>query len=328
MAINGIKRIRFGVDDVEESVRFLDDFGLGKPKRNGRSALFEVPEGSIIEIHPAEMTDLPSPFLEGNGPREVIWGVESQADVDAVSRELSRDREVRLDSNGVLHAIDDNGMPIGFEVYARTTPESAPSTPENTLSDIKRWNMHRRWYDAARPKTLFHVVFGVSDVDRGVAFYTERLKFRITDVNRGLGVFMRSEGRHEHHNLFLLKSQKPLFSHMSFGVDNIDELMAGANTMQQRGWSAGVGMGRHRVSSLIFYYLKSPLGGQVEYSADGDYLTDEWKPRLWDAQFGHLHWVAQVAPGARAHAGTSEIIEGPVPRLADTVRAASAGTND
>lgn len=324
MAINGIKRVRFGVDDVAEAVRFITDFGLGEPEWNGQSALFRVPEGSIVEVHPSDAADLPPPYVDGNGPREVIWGVETQDDLDSIAADLGRDRKVSVDDRGVLHAVDDCGIPIGFELYQRVPPVTE-AEPENTLSDIRRWDRHRRWYDQARPKVLFHVVFGVADVDRGVAFYTQRLKFRVTDMNRGLGVFMRAEGRAEHHNLFLLKSPKPLFSHISFGVDNIDELMAGANTMQRQGWSAGVGLGRHRVSSLIFYYLRSPLGGQFEYSADGDYLTDAWQPRLWDTHFGHLHWVAQAAAGAQPHPGTSEILTNPPPPLAETVRERSPG---
>ncbi|HLY54800.1 MAG TPA: hypothetical protein VKS60_04545, partial [Stellaceae bacterium] len=82
-----------------------------------------------------------------------------------------------------------------------------------------------------------------------------------------------------------------------------------------------LGLGRHRASSMVFYYIKSPAGGQAEYSADSDYLTDDWKPRLWDAEYAQHHWVA-AAPqgsGAASPAGV-EIIEGPIPRLSDTVR--------
>jgi AcrR family transcriptional regulator len=55
---------------------------------------------------------------------------------------------------------------------------------------------------------IHHVVLGTPDVDAGVAFYTKRLGFRITDVSRGLGVFMRCDGRNDYDNLFLLKTPK------------------------------------------------------------------------------------------------------------------------
>ncbi len=318
MSIVGVKRLVFGVDDIETSARFFTDFGLDLAVRDTQGARFDLAEGSSVELRAADDPDLPAPFLDGNGPREVIWGVSDHQTLDAIKTELLSDRAVTVDARGVLHTRDDVGIAIGFEVFDRNLPAVA-TQPENTPWKIQRWNQHRKWYDAAKPKLIFHVVFGTPDVDKAVAFYTRRLNFRVTDINRGLGIFMRCDGRHEHHNLFFLKSPKPMFSHVSFGVDNVDELMAGANQMQRKKWADGMGLGRHRVSSLVFYYLKSPAGGQVEYSADCDYLTDDWKPRLWDPHYGHLHWVGQAGDSAGIAHKEFEILEGPVPNLADTV---------
>jgi hypothetical protein len=44
---------------------------------------------------------------------------------------------------------------------------------------------------------------------------------------------MRSDGRSDHHNIFWMKSEEPRFVHISFGVENLDELLAGANHMQR-----------------------------------------------------------------------------------------------
>lgn len=317
MSILGIKRIVFGVDDVERAAGFFQDFGLELAHRSAPNAWFELPEGSTVELRPADDPSLPAPAFAGNGPREIVWGVNSQKSLAELERALAVDRPVAIDEHGVLHTRDDVGLAIAFDVFNRHEIKGA-SNEENTPSDVRRWNRHRRWYDRARPKLIFHVVFGVPDVDRGVHFYTTRLGFRVTDINRGLGIFMRCDGRHEHHNLFLLQSERPMFSHVSFGVDNIDELMAGANHMQRKGWSEGMGLGRHRVSSLAFYYVKSPAGGQAEYSADGDYLTDEWKPRVWEPRFGHIHWLGQVPKDASVAAADFEIVEGKVPTLAET----------
>ena len=138
-------------------------------------------------------------------------------------------------------------------------------------------------------------------------------------------MFMRCDGRNDHHNLFLFRAPKLLFSHVSFAVETIDELMAGANDMQRRGWKSDVGLGRHRISSLMFYYIASPAGGQSEYSADSDYLTDDWQPRLWDASFGHYQWLAQPPPEVRmSRQGTADVLAGPLPKLDETVRAAES----
>ena len=65
---------------------------------------------------------------------------------------------------------------------------------------IKRWNQMRKWYERAVPKVLHHAVFFVPDVDKGISFYVKRLDFRVTDMIRNAGVFMRCDGRNDHHN--------------------------------------------------------------------------------------------------------------------------------
>ncbi len=320
MSIIGVKRLVYGVDDIEVSTKFFRDFGLDLAHEEPARRVFSLQEGSSVELRSAEDTSLPAPFLNGNGPREVIWGVDTSDALAKIKDNLSADREVQVDANGTLHTRDDCGIAIGFEVFARNLPAFTKSL-ENTPTEIQRWNKHRKWFDRARPKLIFHVVFGVSDVDRGVAFYTQRLNFRLTDINRGLGMFMRCDGRNEHHNLFLLKSPTTIFSHVSFGVENIDELMAGANQVQRAGWTGGHGTGRHRVSSLAFFYVKSPAGGQAELSADGDYLTDEWQPRLWGPGYANQHWTGQTAEGAPVPPEDMEPLTGPIPKLADTIRA-------
>jgi hypothetical protein len=75
----------------------------------------------------------------------------------------------------------------------------------------------------------------------------------------------------------------------------------------------------------MFYYIGSPAGGQSEYSADSDYLTDDWQPRLWDASFGHYQWLALPPPEVRmSRQGTADVLAGPLPKLDETVRAAES----
>ena len=87
--------------------------------------------------------------------------------------------------------------------------------------------------------------------------------------------------------------------HMAFGVDDIDELMLGANIMERRGWkntshNSSGGLSRHRISSALYYYVDCPAGGEAEYHADTDYLDDNWVPRAWDFKFGSLLWATRV----------------------------------
>ena len=70
--------------------------------------------------------------------------------------------------------------------------------------------------------------------------------------------------------------------------------------------------------------MNSPAGGQTEYSADSDYLDDDWTPRLWDQEFGQHHWLAALPENARiAATGDAQPLAGGVPKLDDTIRARS-----
>jgi hypothetical protein len=83
-------------------------------------------------------------------------------------------------------------------------------------------------------------------------------------------------------------------------VEDIDELMLGANFMQDRGWSDerrfAERLNRHRISSAMYYYFPNPNGGDAEYHADTDYLDSSWIPRVWETMFGAAMW-GMKSPG-------------------------------
>lgn len=303
--INGVETIVFSATEPAELVRFFRDFGLSG-EENASGTTFTLPEGSHVSVQKDNASGLPPAFLPGGqGPREVIWGVDSQVSLDALERELRRDREVTKGGDGTLHTVDPSGLRIGFRVFERK-PLTPNNNKENSQTNRPRWNTPRQWFDRAEPKVIQHVVFAIPDIDPAVDFYVKRLGFRISDVSRDRGIFLRAEGRNEHHNLFFVK--RPLgFHHMAFGLDSIDELMVGANHMQRRGWSSNFGLGRHRVSSIVFFYMSCPTGGEIEYAADGDYVDDNWIPQLWEPAFANHYWMAgsknlpptEIGEGAR-----------------------------
>jgi hypothetical protein len=73
-------------------------------------------------------------------------------------------------------------------------------------------------------------------------------------------------------------------------------VMVGANQMQRKGWTSELGVGRHRASSIVFCYIASPTGGEIEYAADGDYVDDDWVPNLWEPVYSNLYWIAGSPP--------------------------------
>ncbi|MBL8385965.1 MAG: VOC family protein [Burkholderiales bacterium] len=293
MALLGVQSLIYGVDDLEAASRFYDDFGLAATRRDAAVVEYTLEDGASVVLRRNDDPALPARFTSAPGVREVIWGVDTSAALEALGASLAADRKVTRDADGTLHTTDASGIAIGFRVFARKPLEAVTST-ENAPGQVRRWNEHRRWVRRAQPRCMNHVVFGVPDVDAAATFYRERLGFRVTDVSRGLGVFLRCDGRAEHHSIFFLKTGIVSWHHVAFAVQNIDEVMVGADHMQRCGWKSDLGVGRHRISSSVFYYVNNPAGGMSEYSADTDYLTDAWQPRLWEPKFGNWHWVGKV----------------------------------
>ena len=91
-------------------------------------------------------------------------------------------------------------------------------------------------------KTINHVVFFAYDYVASLEFFINRLGFRYVDHSRGAGVFARADGAHEHHSIFWVSTALPMapdipgFMHIAFGLEDIDELMLGANAMEAKGW--------------------------------------------------------------------------------------------
>jgi hypothetical protein len=75
------------------------------------------------------------------------------------------------------------------------------------------------------------------------------------------------------------------------GSDIDDKAQAG-EAMQRQEWTSKLGLGRHRISSTIYFYIESPAGGAAEYSADTDCL---WQPRIWGPLFGNQHWIVDLS---------------------------------
>ncbi|KAE8759253.1 VOC family protein [Paraburkholderia madseniana] len=300
MPIIGIKSLVYGVEDVALSTRFFSDFGLPLIAGDDQNSTFQLEEGSSVVIRQLADPLLPDSALIGPGVREVVWGVDSADELDALVADLSRDRDVTTTRDGVAHFLSDCGLPLGLQVFDRKSVVYAPDAV-NAPGVVRRLNTHRKWRTRARPKVIQHVVFAVKDFRKSFEFFRDRLHFRLSDYQHHFGIYCRAEGNNCHHNLFLLNANlpqlgmdgKPKFDHANFGVEDIDEIMTGANYMERKGWAKSEwGLGRHRIDSALFYYFPCPAGGEAEYGADGDYIDDNWIPREWPVPlFAFAHYV-------------------------------------
>ncbi|MEG3179075.1 VOC family protein [Sphingomonas sp. LT1P40] len=300
MAILGIDSLIFGVADVGTCVRYFEDFGLNLVDSAPDHGRFELAEGSSVVIRHRADPALPATRMEGDGVREVIWGVDTATALDRLAADLARDCDVRRDADGVVRFMTPFGLPMGLRVFAKRPVLYAPD-PVNAPGRVNRLNQHRKWRERARPKVINHVVFAIPGYQDGYHFMRDRLGFRLSDHQVGFGMYLRSDGSNNHHSLLLLNANAPFpgmdgavrFHHANFGVEDIDEMMTGANHMARKGWEPSEhGLGRHRIDSALFYYLPCPAGGEAEYGADSDYIDDSWVPREWtEPLFAYAHYI-------------------------------------
>lgn len=296
MAITGIRRLVFLVDDLPTCVRFFTDYGLSKQAEDETSALFAAMNGSEVRLLLRGHADLPGGTAQtGIGVHECVWAVDGARALDRLCADLGRDHQLTTDQDGVVHFVTAFGQAIALEVWQGRGVQCAPS-PNNTPGHIGRLNQPRKWLQRAVPKRVHHCVWTFPDVQEALEFYRDRLNFRITDVQKGFGVYMRADGAFEHHNIFLANAHAGMpgfdgtlkFHHANVELEDIDEIMVGKNWLDRRGYRhSGWGMGRHRLTSAAFLYIDTPyLGGDMEYGADCDMVDDGWKPRVWDGAFG------------------------------------------
>jgi hypothetical protein len=290
MTITRVESIIYGVEDVAAATQYFTEWGLALREKSASGAEFALPTGQSVQIRSAGDGMLPGAIEGGSTVRETIWGVDSKDALDAIGAELSRDREVKRDSQGGLHTEDDIGLKIGFRVAA---PGVDPGPP-------KRRGINEAVDPGKKPELIRmgHVVYFCpkDKVKAASSFYMDRLKFRLSDRALDLGDFMRCEGSPWHHNIFFLTVlPRTGWNHVAFDVADMNDVVSGGHNMLKKGYKAYSSPGRHIMGSNIFWYFNAVCGGQTEYSADMDLLDDNWKAREWEHNPGGDMWQFQAS---------------------------------
>lgn len=302
MNIIGPDTLIFGVDDVESCVQFVLDYGLKDIGNNS----FVAQDGTGLEIHHSDSPDLPPALHSGSTIRKTVYGVKSQADLDSITAEISKDREVKQLDDGSIEFTDDMGFVLGFQITVRKTLElpaekiNAPgAAPQRELNEIAVSKE-----DVALPRTLSHVVYFVPDFEKAEAFYRDRLGFTTTDRFLHLGPFMRPAGTTDHHTLFFIQTPPHMqgIEHFTFHMGGPTDVVTAGNNLVNKGYQSFWGPGRHIFGSNWFWYFKSPFGCNMEYDADMDIHDDTWQareapPGADNSQVFLLQYREKWAPG-------------------------------
>ncbi len=279
MSVLGIDEITYGADDLPTCRRFFLDWGLTLVNESADELVFETLNGGRVIVAASGKADLPPALEAGPTLREVVWGVETEDDLQHYADKI-RWAPGFVSGNGRIGCTDPNGLAVCLQVTRKRTLQ-IDSAAYNTWSQKDRINQASPAYERATPIEVGHVVFFVKDVVACERFYVDNFGFAASDRYPDRGAFLRCAPDGGHHDLFLL--QRPQgdagLNHVAFTVRDIHEVFGGGMHISRCGWDTQLGPGRHPISSAYFWYFKNPAGALVEYYADEDQLTADWQPR-------------------------------------------------
>lgn len=293
MGICRIEELHYGVEDVEQCTRFFEDFGLERAEPVHAGAMFVTPAGQRLHLRPLSDPGLPPALEPGSTIREMVWGVRSEDDLRELGDALTVDREVTADAEGTLHTHDNTGFGVGLRA-AQPSGAELWHRGVNSTGNEGRWNEPLNRLGRAHPYRFCHVALFIPTAgwEEAVAFYCDRLRFRVTDQMLDMGTFMRAEDDQDQHTLLLGHRQdKTAINHVAYEVSNFDEVVEGGNHMVGSGWKESRRFGRHTIGSNVFRFFMAPCGGRVELAADMDRVDDTYGPNIYEDRPPHHMWM-------------------------------------
>src|ERR1700744_5428865 len=180
MGLSGIDAVVFGVTDMAEAKRFLDDWGTRAVSVSPERLVYETREGGQVIVRPADAADLPPAIEAGSTVREVIWGAADEAELRATLDRLAGSGDVSTGSDGLTRVTDPNGLSLAFRVSRRRAMMVVP-TPVNAPGAPARIDRRSPIHDQAEPIQIGHIVLFANDFPAMRAFYTERLGLSMSD---------------------------------------------------------------------------------------------------------------------------------------------------
>src|SRR5690625_7619105 len=119
--INGIKRLRFAVEDLDKTRDYLDDFGLRAITSDEEGVLaYELHNGSQVWVYPLDDPGLPQPFEQGSTLRQLTWAANREQDRQVLANKL-KDEPGFAFGGHTVSGCDAKGMHLRLVVMRLTT---------------------------------------------------------------------------------------------------------------------------------------------------------------------------------------------------------------
>jgi catechol 2,3-dioxygenase-like lactoylglutathione lyase family enzyme len=279
--VRDIAWVRLRSPDLDQAEQFLTDFGLRRAERTADKLFMRGTDGE----HHLHITE--------RGPAKVLaigFHAESEADLRKLAREAEGASAVEpIDEPGGgqrVRLVEPNGYTIEMvHGVAKAEPLPVRSTPLNSGPRRQRLGDLMRVETApSQVKRIGHAVLSTPEVERSAAWFQRHLGFVASDDVHAeddpdtlLASFNRADRGSDyvdHHIVMFARHHKPGFNHVSYEVQDLDDLQAGHEWLERQDHKHLWGIGRHLLGSQIFDYWQDPWGRVHEHWTDSDLLND------------------------------------------------------
>ena len=295
---------------LDEAEEFLVDFGMVRAERT-RGALYMRGTDPHHHLHVTHL-----------GPSKFVGLAFFVEDEDALKR------FARVPGATGVESIDEPGGgkrvriadPHGYqiEVICGMEPVAGLLTPKHTVNwgdeKLRRaGDLMRLKRGPSQVKRIAHAVIMTQNAAEKIKWYRETLGFIPSDdvyagspdnIIASFNRCDRGETFVDHHVFLCIEGPRVGLNHLSFEVQNFDDLMLGHEHLRKTGKYAHVwGIGRHVLGSQIYDYWKDPWGRVHEHWTDTDVLNAHHPPNLLSAEEGlDSQWGEAVPEAFITHA--------------------------
>ena len=267
--------------DLDVMEEFLTRFGMTRAARTP-TALYMRGTDPAHHIHVTEKGD---PKFLG-----FAYYAENEDDLARVANAPGASAIETIDEPGGgkrVRLTDPNGYQVEV-VHGIATLEPIPLKPRQKLNSgedplARAGELMRLPKGPSQVKRIGHGVLNTPKFGETVAWFRETLGFICSDdVYAGdksnlIGSFNRldrGDDYVDHHVFFCLAHEKTGLNHLSFEVQDIDDVAMGHNYLKQLGaYEHMWGIGRHLLGSQVYDYWADPWGRVHEHWADSDRLN-------------------------------------------------------
>jgi catechol 2,3-dioxygenase-like lactoylglutathione lyase family enzyme len=266
--------------DLDAQEEFLTRFGLVRAARTP-TVLYMRGTDPFHHIHVTEKGD---PKFVG-----FAYYAASEDDLKKLSKAPGASGIENIDAPGGgkrVRLTEPNGYQIEV-VHGIETVEPIKLKPRQKLNSgedplARAGELLRLPKGPSQVKRIGHGVINTPKFDETVGWFREALGFVCSDdvyaedKNNLIGSFNRLDGGDrfvDHHVFFCLRHEKTGLNHLSFEVQDIDDVAMGHHYLKQFDYEHMWGLGRHVLGSQVYDYWADPWRRVHEHWADSDRLN-------------------------------------------------------